>query len=50
MSEQIDPRLKRLLGELKSLGKHLDSWESQAHTTVTIRYLRSWLAKLEEKP
>jgi len=38
--------LKRIRGELKTLGKNLDSWESQEHTTVTIRHLRSWLARV----
>lgn len=37
-------KVKRIRGELKSLGKHLDSWESQGHATVTIRFLRFWIA------
>jgi hypothetical protein len=37
-------KVKRFRGELKSLGKHLDSWESQGHTTATIRFLRGWIA------
>jgi len=40
-------RLKRVRGELKSLGKHLDSWESETHTTVTIRFMRQWIARLD---
>ena len=37
-------KVKRIRGELKSLGKHLDSWESEGHTTATIRFLRFWIA------
>lgn len=36
-------KVKRIRGELKSLTKHLDSWESQEHATVTIRFLRQWI-------
>jgi hypothetical protein len=35
-----DPEVKRLRGERRELLKHLDSWESQGHTNVTIKYLR----------
>ena len=38
--------LKRLRGELKTIGKNLDSWESQDHTNVTIRYVRRCLQSL----
>ncbi len=34
-------------GELKTLKKNLDSWESEQHTTVTIRFLRQWIARAE---
>jgi len=42
-------KVKRFRGELRSLSKHLDSWTSEGHTTVTIRYLRNWVkARTEE--
>lgn len=37
------PALKRISGELRALRKHLDSWQSQEHSTVTITYLRAWV-------
>ena len=40
--------LKRVRGELKSLGKHMDSWESEEHSTVTIRFMRQWIARMNE--
>lgn len=40
------PQLKRVRGELKSIGKNLDSWESQEHATVTIKYVRRCLRSL----
>jgi hypothetical protein len=38
--------LKLVRGELKSFGKNLDSWESQGHSTVTIRHMRQLLVRL----
>ena len=38
-------KLKSVRGELKSLGRNLDSWESEGHTTATIRFLRQWISR-----
>ena len=43
---QEAPDLKRVRGELKTIGKNLDSWESQDHTSVTIRDVRRCLQSL----
>lgn len=40
--------LKFLRGERKTLSRELDSFESQEHTTVTIKYLRRFLGRRPE--
>lgn len=42
---QAKADLKFLRGERKSLRKHIASWESQGHTTVTLTFLKRYLAE-----
>ena len=46
-AQAVEHPVKRVRGELKSFGKHMDSWESEGHTTVTIRFMRQWIARID---
>jgi hypothetical protein len=43
--EDASRELKFLHGERKTLGKELDHFESQGHSTVTIKYLRRFIGR-----